>query len=59
VLFEINTTDDRYYSIGNSCNQYIKKSNYNGVRAALGGQSKVDSTFTLWMNLNLQQNKCY
>ena len=50
VLFG-NTTDDRDYSIANSVTNIYKKTNYNGVRASLGGQFKVDSTFTLAMNL--------
>lgn len=50
ILFG-NTTDDRDYTIANSITNIYKKINYNGVRASLGGQFKVDSTFTLGMNL--------
>jgi hypothetical protein len=46
-----NTTDDRNYTISNSVTNIYKKTNYNGVRASLGAQFKVDSTFTLGMNL--------
>ncbi|MFV5700601.1 aromatic hydrocarbon degradation protein [Flavobacterium sp. XS2P12] len=46
-----NTTDERDYTISNSVTSIYKKTNYNGVRASLGGQFKVDSTFTLGMNL--------
>lgn len=50
ILFG-NTTDDRDYTIANSITNIYKKINYNGVRASLGGQFKVDSTFTFGMNL--------
>jgi hypothetical protein len=50
VLFG-NTTDERDYTIANSVTNIYKKTNYNGVRASLGAQFKVDSTFTLGMNL--------
>ncbi|MFV8341726.1 hypothetical protein [Flavobacterium sp. XS2P39] len=50
VLFG-NTTDERDYSISNSITNSTKKTNYSGVRASLGAQFKVDSTFTLGMNL--------
>ena len=50
ILFG-NTTDDRDYTIANSITNIYKKIYYNGVRATLGGQFKVDSTFTLGMNL--------
>ena len=50
-IFFGNTTDDRDYTIANSITNIYKKIYYNGVRATLGGQFKVDSTFTLGMNL--------
>lgn len=50
VLFG-NTTDVRDYNIANSITNIIKKTNYSGVRGSLGAQFKVDSTFTLGMNL--------
>lgn len=46
-----NTTDQRDYTISKSVTNIYKKTNYNGVRASLGAQFKVDSTFTLGMNL--------
>ncbi|HEX9151823.1 MAG TPA: aromatic hydrocarbon degradation protein, partial [Flavobacterium sp.] len=42
-----NTTDQRDYTISKSVTNIYKKTNYNGVRASLGAQFKVDSTFTL------------
>jgi hypothetical protein len=46
-----NTIDDRSYTISNSVTNIYKKTNYSGVRASLGAQLKLDSTFTLGMNL--------
>ncbi|MEO8534605.1 MAG: aromatic hydrocarbon degradation protein [Flavobacterium sp.] len=46
VLFG-NTTDERSYLISNSLTTINKKTSYNGVRATLGGQYKIDSTFTI------------
>ncbi|MWB95589.1 aromatic hydrocarbon degradation protein [Flavobacterium sp. GA093] len=42
-----NLTDDRIYTIGNSYTAINKTTDYNGVRATLGAQFKVDSTFTI------------
>ncbi|MEZ0130647.1 aromatic hydrocarbon degradation protein, partial [Flavobacterium sp. LBUM151] len=46
VLFG-NTTDDRSYLISNSITSISKKTDYNGLRATLGAQYKIDSTFTI------------
>jgi len=46
VLFG-STTDNREYVIANSSTTIDKESSYNGVRLNLGGQFKVDSTFTI------------
>ena len=46
VLFG-NTTDDRSYIIANSLTTINKKTDYNGLRATLGAQYKIDSTFTI------------
>lgn len=46
VLFG-NTTDKRSYTISNSITTIDKKTNYSGVRADLGVQYKIDSTFTI------------
>lgn len=46
VLFG-NTTDERSYTISNSITTINKKTNYSGVRANLGVQYKIDSTFTI------------
>lgn len=46
VLFG-NTTDDRSYIIANSLTTINKKTDYNGLRATLGAQYKMDSTFTI------------
>ncbi|MEP6805599.1 MAG: aromatic hydrocarbon degradation protein [Flavobacterium sp.] len=46
VLFG-NTTDDRNFLIMNSITSIQKKTNYSGVRATLGAQYKIDSTFTV------------
>ncbi|AWK04339.1 aromatic hydrocarbon degradation protein [Flavobacterium crocinum] len=46
VLFG-NTVDDRSFLIGNSITTIHKKTDYNGVRATLGAQYKIDSTFTI------------
>ncbi|PAM91913.1 aromatic hydrocarbon degradation protein [Flavobacterium sp. IR1] len=46
VLFG-NTTDDRSYLIANSITTINKKTDYSGVRATLGAQYKIDSTFTI------------
>jgi len=42
-----NTTDDRSYLISNSITAINKKTDYNGLRATLGSQYKIDSTFTI------------
>lgn len=46
VLFG-NTTDDRSYLISNSITSISKKTDYNGLRATLGTQYQIDSTFTV------------
>jgi len=46
VLFG-NTTDDRSYLISNSITSISKKTDYNGVKATLGAQYQIDSTFTI------------
>ncbi|MBP4136576.1 aromatic hydrocarbon degradation protein [Flavobacterium geliluteum] len=42
-----NTTDDRSYLISNSITTISKETNYNGLRATIGSQYKIDSTFTI------------
>lgn len=42
-----NTIDDRSFVIGNTITTINKKTDYNGVRANLGAQFKIDSTFTI------------
>nr|WP_294785530.1 aromatic hydrocarbon degradation protein [uncultured Flavobacterium sp.] len=42
-----NTIDDRSFVIGNTITTINKKTDYNGVRATLGAQFKIDSTFTI------------
>lgn len=42
-----NTVDDRAFLISNAITTIHKKTDYNGVRATLGGQFKIDSTFTI------------
>lgn len=46
VLFG-NTVDDRAFLIANTITTIHKKTDYNGVRALLGAQYKIDSTFTI------------
>ncbi|OMQ11150.1 aromatic hydrocarbon degradation protein [[Flexibacter] sp. ATCC 35103] len=46
ILFG-NTTDNRNFLIMNSITSIQKKTNYSGVRATLGAQYKIDSTFTV------------
>lgn len=46
VLFG-NTTDDRSSLIINSVTSIHKKTDYNGLRATLGAQYEIDSTFTI------------
>lgn len=46
VLFG-NTEDDRSFLIQNSVTSISKKTDYTGVRASLGTQYKIDSTFTI------------
>jgi len=41
------TTDNRSYLISNSITAINKKTDYNGLRATLGSQYKIDSTFTV------------
>lgn len=50
VLFG-STKDAREYVISNSVTTIDKESSYNGLRLDLGGQFKVDSTFTIGVNL--------
>ncbi|MEO7977334.1 aromatic hydrocarbon degradation protein [Flavobacterium sp.] len=47
VLLFGTTTDDRNYTVANSITAISKKTNYNGLRATLGIQYKIDSTFTI------------
>lgn len=42
-----NTTDDRSYLISNSITSISKKTDYSGLRATLGTQYQIDSTFTI------------
>jgi hypothetical protein len=49
ILFG-STKDNREYIIANSVTTIDKESSYNGVRLNLGGQFKVDSTFTIGAN---------
>lgn len=42
-----NTVDDRAFLISNAITTIHKKTDYSGVRATLGGQFKIDSTFTI------------
>lgn len=42
-----NTTDDRNYTVANSITAISKKTDYNGLRATVGTQYKIDSTFTI------------
>lgn len=46
VLFG-NTVDQRAFLISNSITTVNKKANYSGVRATLGAQFKIDSTFII------------
>ncbi|WP_125722722.1 PorV/PorQ family protein [Flavobacterium ustbae] len=46
VLFG-NTVDDRAFLISNTITTIHKKTDYSGVRATLGSQYKIDSTFTI------------
>lgn len=46
VLFG-NTVDDRAFLIANTITTIHKKTDYSGVRALLGSQYKIDSTFTI------------
>lgn len=46
VLFG-STTDERNFLIQNTLTTVNKKTNYNGLRATLGAQYKIDSTFTI------------
>lgn len=46
VLFG-NTSDSRSFLIMNSITNIQKKTTYNGIRATLGAQYKIDSTFTV------------
>lgn len=50
ILFG-STKDTREYLIANSLTTIDKESSYNGARLNLGGQFKVDSTFTIGANL--------
>lgn len=42
-----NTVDERNYLISSSITTINKKTDYNGFRATLGAQYKIDSTFTI------------
>jgi hypothetical protein len=42
-----NTSDNRSFLIMNSLTSIQKKTDYNGIRATLGAQYKIDSTFTV------------
>jgi hypothetical protein len=48
-----NTTDNRSYLISNSITAINKKTDYNGLRATLGSQYKIDSTFTVAATLKM------
>lgn len=42
-----NTVDDRSFLVQNAITSIHKKTDYNGLRATLGGQYKIDSTLTI------------
>ncbi|MBZ4036861.1 aromatic hydrocarbon degradation protein [Flavobacterium sp. 17A] len=42
-----NTVDERAFLISNAVTTINKKTNYSGIRATLGAQYKIDSTFTI------------
>ncbi|MDQ6472667.1 aromatic hydrocarbon degradation protein [Flavobacterium sp. LHD-80] len=42
-----NTADERNFLIQNTLTTVTKKTSYNGLRATLGAQYKIDSTFTI------------
>jgi len=42
-----NTVDDRTFTVMNSITTIHKKTDYNGVRATLGAQYRIDSTLTI------------
>lgn len=48
-----NTVDDRVFTILNSITTIHKKTDYNGLRATLGTQYKIDSTFTIGATVKL------
>lgn len=48
-----NTTDDRSSLIINSITTIHKKTDYNGLRATVGAQYKIDSTFTIGTTFKL------
>jgi hypothetical protein len=48
-----NTTDDRSSLIINSITTIHKKTDYNGLRATIGAQYKIDSTFTIGSTFKL------
>lgn len=52
VLFG-NTVDDRTFQIGSTLTTINKKTDYSGVRATLGAQYKIDSTFTIGTTLKV------
>ncbi|MBF4494729.1 aromatic hydrocarbon degradation protein [Flavobacterium sp. JLP] len=52
VLFG-NTVDERNFLITNTLTTISKKTNYNGLRATLGAQYKIDSTFTVASTVKL------
>ncbi|KRD08083.1 aromatic hydrocarbon degradation protein [Flavobacterium sp. Root901] len=48
-----NVVDDRTFTILNSITNIHKKTDYNGFRATVGGQYKIDSTFTIGTTFKL------
>ena len=48
-----NTTDDRSYLVSNAITTINKETNYNGFRATLGSQYKIDSTFSIASTVKL------
>jgi hypothetical protein len=48
-----NTVDERSFLIQNSVTTINKKTDYNGLRATLGSQYKIDSTFTIASTVKL------
>lgn len=48
-----NIVDDRTFTILNSITNIHKKTDYNGLRATIGSQYKIDSTFTIGTTIKL------